>query len=151
ETARLVGEGRGEANRRAAPAEPYQLVTRNKPMSSPLTSVFRHNKKLVDCQRFDKDHIGLETNPAKDRKGLHVRLIKKALNAFARRLGMDELDETNDLYDQETADLVTTFKELHKPPILNFLGQIDAIVGKKTITALDDELRFERPLPGDPK
>jgi hypothetical protein len=64
---------------------------------------------------------------------------------------MDELDETNDEFDQETADLVTTFKELHKPPILNFLGQIDPIVGKKTITALDDELAFQPPLPGDPR
>jgi hypothetical protein len=63
---------------------------------------------------------------------------------------MDELDETNDLYDQETADLVTTFKELSKPQILNFLGQIDAIVGKKTITALDDELVFDAPTRGDP-
>ncbi len=120
-------------------------------MSKPLSSVFRHHKKLVDCQRFDKDHIGLETSPARDRRGIHVQLVKKALNSFARRFGMDELDETNDLYDQETADLVTTFKELHRPPILNFLGQIDAIVGKQTVTALDDELPFQPPLPGDPR
>jgi len=121
-------------------------------MSQPLTSVFRHHKKLVDCQRFDKDHIGLTTNPPRDRQGIHVRLIKKALNAFARRFGMDELDETNELFDQDTADLVTTFKELHKPrPILNYLGKIDNVVGKKTITALDDELPFQPALPGDPR
>jgi hypothetical protein len=114
--------------------------------------VFRHHKKLVDCQRFDKDHIGVATIPARDRRGIHVRLIKKALNAFARRVGMDELDEDNDLFDQETADLVMTYKQLYKPrPILNYLGQIDAIVGKKTITALDDELPFQPPLPGDPR
>jgi len=114
--------------------------------------VFRHHRKLVDCQRFDKDHIGLETTPRQHRRGIHVVLIKRALNAFARRFGMDELDETNDVFDQETADLVTTFKELHKPrPILNFRGQIDNIVGKQTITALDDELPFQPPLPGDPR
>jgi hypothetical protein len=120
-------------------------------MSKPLTSVMRHHKKLVDCQKFDKDHIGLTTFPTKNRRGIHVVLIKKALNAFARRLGMDELDETNDEFDQETADLVLTFKQLKKPPILNFKGQFDNIVGKKTITALDDELPFQPPTPGDPR
>jgi hypothetical protein len=120
-------------------------------MAAPLNSVMRHHKKLLDCQRFDKDHIGLTTNPAKNRSGIHVVLIKKALNAFARRFGMDQLDETNEDFDQETADLVTTFKELKKPPILNFKGQIDDIVGKKTITALDDELPFQPPSPGDPR
>ena len=121
-------------------------------MSTPLTSVFRHHRKLVDCQRLDHAHIGLSTNPPQNRSGVHVQLIKKALNSFARRFGMDELDESNDLYDEETADLVTTFKELHKPlPILNFNRQIDAIVGKQTITALDDELPFQPPRPGDPR
>ncbi len=120
-------------------------------MSSPLTSVMRHHKKLLDCQREDRAHIGLNTFPAKNRRGNHVVVIKMALNAFARRLGMDELDLTNDLYDEETADLVTTFKELHKPPILNFQGKIDNIVGKKTITFLDDELPFQPALPGDPR
>lgn len=114
-------------------------------MSSPLTSVMRFNPKLRACLVKDSDHIGLTTSPARDRRGIHVQLIKKALNAFARRLGMDEIDETNDLFDQETADLVMTFKELHKPPILNFVRQIDAIVGKKTIAALDDELPFVSP------
>jgi hypothetical protein len=104
----------------------------------------------VDCQRFDQAHIGLTTHPPKNRRGVHVQLIKKALNAFARRFGMDELDESNDEYDQQTADLVMTFKELHKPRILNFRGEIDAVVGKKTITALDDELPFQAAEPGDP-
>ena len=113
-------------------------------MSNPLTSVFKFQPKLRQCLVDDRAHIGLTTFPADNRRGIHVRLIKKALNAFARRFEMDELDESNDLYDQETADLVTTFKELHRPPILNFVNQIDAIVGKKTIAALDDELPFQR-------
>ena len=120
-------------------------------MSKPLSSVFRHHLKLVNCQRFDNAHIGVSTLPVQNRRGVHVQLIKKALNAFARRLGMDELDESNDVFDQETADLVTTFKELHRPRILNFRGQIDAIVGKQTITALDDELPFQSPEPNDPR
>jgi len=94
-------------------------------VSNPLTSVFKFQPKLRQCLVDDRAHIGLTTFPA-------------------RRFEMDELDESNDLYDQETADLVTTFKELHRPPILNFVNQIDAIVGKKTIAALDDELPFQR-------
>jgi hypothetical protein len=113
--------------------------------------VFRHHKKLVNCQNFDQAHIGLTTNPPANRRGIHVQLIKKALNSFARRFGMDQLDESNDSYDQETADMVMTFKELHKPRILNFRGEIDAVVGKKTITALDDELPFQPPKPGGPR
>ena len=112
-------------------------------MSKPLTSVMKFHSKLRRCLVNDRDHVGLLTFPASDRRGIHVQLIKKALNAFARRFGMDELDESNDLYDEETADLVTTFKELHRPPILNFQNRIDAIVGKQTIAALDDELPFQ--------
>ena len=120
-------------------------------MGKPLTSVFRYHLKLVNCQNFDAAHIGLETFPVQNRKGVHVQLIKKALNAFARRFGMDQLDESNPVYDQETADLVMTFKELSKPRILNFRGEIDAVVGRKTITALDDELPFQPPKPGFPR
>jgi hypothetical protein len=113
-------------------------------MSSPLTSVLKFHPKLQRCLVDDRAHIGLNTFPVSNRRGRHVQMIKLALNAFARRMGMDQLDESNDLYDQETADLVTTFKELHRPPILNFAHKIDAIVGKKTIAALDDELPFQR-------
>lgn len=114
-------------------------------MSNPLTSVMRFHDRLQACLVDDRAHIGLTTIPETNRRGIHVQLIKKALNAFARRLGMDELDESNDEFDQATADLVTTFKELHRPPILNFAHKIDAIVGKKTIAALDDELPFQPP------
>jgi hypothetical protein len=111
-------------------------------MSSPLTSVMKFHHKLQACLVDDRAHIGLNTFPITNRRGRHVVIIKMALNAFARRLGMDQLDLTNDVYDQETADLVTTFKELHRPPILNWAHKIDNVVGKKTIAALDDELPF---------
>ena len=120
-------------------------------MSKPLTSVFRHHKKLVDCQNFDSAHIGLNAGAPQNRKGVHIQLIKKALNVFAQERGLDLLDETNPVFDQETEDMVLTFKELSKPPILNFRGQIDPVVGKKTITALDDRLPFQPPSPNDPK
>jgi hypothetical protein len=120
-------------------------------MSKPLSSVFRFHKKLVDCQNFDQAHIGLNAGLPQNRKGVHVQLIKKALNVFAAKRGMDLLDETNPVFDQETEDMVLTFKELHKPPILNFRGEIDPVVGKKTITFLDDELPFQAPKPGFPR
>jgi hypothetical protein len=100
-----------------------------------LESKFLLNQKLKDCLVNDRDHVGRFFSP----KGPHVVLIKEALNAFAKRRGFDLIPET-DVYDQTTADLVRTFKELHSPPILNFEGKIDDIVGKKTVDALDKEL-----------
>ncbi len=105
-----------------------------------LESEFSLNDKLNRCLVNDADHIGLQTLPASDRSGPHIKLIQKALNAFAKRSGFDPIPESGD-YDQTTADMVTTYKELHKPePIKNYLNQIDAIVGKKTVDALDKEL-----------
>jgi len=104
-----------------------------------LESDFLLNDKLKRCLVNDADHIGLLTLPVADRSGSHVVLIQKALNAFAKRMGFGLIRETG-VYDQITADLVTTFKKLHKPPILNFKNQIDATVGKKTVDALDKEL-----------
>jgi hypothetical protein len=98
-------------------------------------SKFLLNEKLKACLVNDDDHVGQTFSP----KGPHVVLIKEALNAFAKRKGFDLIDET-DVYDKTTADFVRTFKELHRPPILNFQGKIDDIVGKKTVAALDKEL-----------
>ncbi len=104
-----------------------------------LESEFSLNDKLQRCLVNDSDHIGLSTLPVSDRSGSHVLLIQKALNAFANRVGLAQILETGN-YDQATADLVVTYKEQHNPPLLNFENQIDAIVGKKTIDALDKEL-----------
>ena len=121
-------------------------------MAKPLNSVFRHHRQLVNCQKFDNAHIGLTTLPAKNRRGVHITLIKTALNVFARERGLDQLDLSNDEFDQETEDMVLTFKELNtRKPILNFRGQIDPIVGKQTITALDDRLPFDPPKANDPQ
>ena len=102
-------------------------------------SAFSQNDKLNRCLVNDTDHIGMLTSPAADRSGTHVVLIQKALNAFANKAGVPSIRETG-IYDQATADLVTTYKKVHQPPILNFKGQIDSIVGKKTVDALDKEL-----------
>lgn len=104
-----------------------------------LQSVFSQNDKLNRCLVNDSDHIGMSTSPSADRSGAHVILIQKALNAFATKAGVTSIRETG-TYDQATADLVATYKKLRQPPILNFKGQIDSIVGKKTVDALDKEL-----------
>jgi hypothetical protein len=101
-----------------------------------LESKFVGNEQLRNCLIRDDAHVGMQFNP----KGQHVLLIKEALNAWARReQKIDPIPET-DVYDQTTADAVTTYKELHTPKILNFKGEIDNIVGKKTVDALDKEL-----------
>lgn len=43
-------------------------------------------------------------------------------------------------FDEETGDRVALYKRMQSPPILNYRGQIDRIVGKKSVTALDLEL-----------
>jgi hypothetical protein len=100
-------------------------------------SEFADNAKLQACANNDGDHIGEQHSP----KGPWVISIKKALNAWAAKqqppVGQIPV---NDVFGQETGDLVALYKTRQTPPILNFAGKIDRIVGKKTVVALDKEL-----------
>lgn len=100
-------------------------------------SEFADNGKLNACAETDPEHIGEQFAP----KGPWVVLIKKALNSWAAKqrppVGQIPL---NDLFGRETGDLVALYKSRQTPPILNFAGKIDRIVGKKTVVALDREL-----------
>jgi hypothetical protein len=100
-------------------------------------SEFEDNAKLKNCAVSDIDHIGEQYAP----KGPWVVLIKKALNAWAKKQ-MPPVSQipVNDLFGRETGDLVALYKDRHKPKILNYQGKIDRIVGKKTVAALDLEL-----------
>lgn len=100
-------------------------------------SEFADNAKLNACADNDIDHIGEQFAP----KGPWVVLIKKALNAWAakQRPSVAQIP-VNDLFGRETGDLVALYKTRQTPPILNFAGKIDRIVGKKTVVALDKEL-----------
>jgi hypothetical protein len=100
-------------------------------------SEFADNAKLNACADNDIDHIGEQFAP----KGPWVELIKKALNAWAtkQRPPVAQIP-VNDLFGRETGDLVALYKTRQTPPILNFAGKIDRIVGKKTVVALDKEL-----------
>jgi hypothetical protein len=120
-----------------------------------LRSKFKLNAKLQACSEADKDHIGESTFPVEDRKGPHVALIHEALNAWAGKqkpsvdpVAADEVIATT--YGSDTARLVSVFKTRNK--ILNYKGQIDAIVGIKTVAALDLELpELRDPVPVPPQ
>lgn len=100
-------------------------------------SEFADHAKLNLCADNDSDHIGEQFSP----KGPWVLLIKKALNTWAakQRPPVGQISVT-DLFGRETGDLVALYKARQTPPILNFAGEIDRIVGKKTVVALDKEL-----------
>jgi hypothetical protein len=95
-------------------------------------SVFQDNEKLKSCLISDVHHIGLNTFPISDRSGVHVELIQQALNAFARRTGLNEIVESKN-FDSATASLVSAFKEAQTPKLLNYANKIDSIVGKKRL------------------
>jgi hypothetical protein len=100
-------------------------------------SEFADNEKLKACAINDIDHIGEQFAP----KGPWVVLIKKALNAWAakQRPPIGQIP-VNDIFGRETGDMVALYKTKQTPPILNYAGKIDRIVGKKTVVALDKEL-----------
>jgi hypothetical protein len=100
-------------------------------------SEFADNQKLNACAANDGDHIGEQFAP----KGPWVVLIKKALNAWAAKQRPPVAALTiSDVFSKETGDRVALYKTKQRPPILNVAGQIDRIVGKKTVVALDKEL-----------
>ena len=105
-------------------------------------SEFENNQKLKDCAINDIDHVGENFSPT----GPHVGLIQKALNAWAAKQTPPIKQITGReaappfTFGSDTGDLVATYKRRQTQPILNFKGQIDRIVGKKTVIALDKEL-----------
>ncbi len=100
-------------------------------------SKFEESQKLKNCAEDDAEHIGEAFAP----KGPWVVLIKEALNTWAAKQNppVKQIPVT-DFFGSETGDLVALYKRKQNPPILNFRGQIDRIVGKKTVVALDKEL-----------
>jgi len=106
-------------------------------MKMTLQSEFLDSDKLRDCEVKDIDHVGEQFSP----RGPWVVLIKKALNAWAAKQTppLAPLPLT-DIFGSETGDRVALYKTRHVPPILNYQGKIDRIVGKKTVAALDKEL-----------
>lgn len=100
-------------------------------------SEFADNQKLKDCAARDSDHIGEQFAP----RGPWVALIKKALNAWAAKQtpAVPPIAIT-EVFDRATGDRVALYKSRQTPPLINFAGKIDRVVGKKTVVALDGEL-----------
>jgi hypothetical protein len=59
-------------------------------MSNPLAFVSTFQPRLQRCLVDDKIHVGLTNLPATNRSGVPVQLIRRTLNAFARRFGMEK-------------------------------------------------------------
>jgi hypothetical protein len=84
--------------------------------------------------------------------GEHVRLVKQALKDYATK-HPDEITApftVDRTYDKNFAIAIGQFKTTRKPPLTNFAGKIDEIVGIKTIRALDDTAVPGPPAPKPP-
>lgn len=106
-------------------------------------SRFGSNNKLKRCAAENKDHIGENTLPPEDRTGDHVALIHEALNAWALKQNpavrpVDGNEVSGRRFGSDTSRCVRAFKTSKN--LLNFEGKIDAIVGIKTVAALDLEM-----------
>lgn len=95
---------------------------------------FRGTPSLEAALNHDPAHI----LPGDD--GFHVRLIQEALKELDN-LSIDARELAEMRYGPSTAEAVLKFKR--KRNILNFRNQLDNIVGKKTMAALDGEM-FEK-------
>ena len=102
---------------------------------------FAGDPKLEACAVSDPAHV----TPGS--VGSHVGKIQSALikvdGAF-----IDGTELAQQRYGASTTQAVVNFKGRRN--ILNYAGQIDNIVGKKTIRALDDGLRAAPPGPAPP-
>ena len=106
-------------------------------------SEFQDNPRLVQCAQFDPSHFAEGYGTPADWQGEHVKLAQKALNAWAGRNNVAPIpasEAQTGFFGKETTRVVLAFKSKKKPPILNYLGKIDPIIGKLTIRALDEEL-----------
>jgi hypothetical protein len=100
-------------------------------MATLKSEPFRGDPALEACATRDSAHI----TPGS--AGPHVRKIQDALNRLEDAgIGSSEYEAAR--YGTATTLAVTAFKS--KRRILNYAGQIDSIVGIKTIRALDEAL-----------
>lgn len=104
----------------------------------PLKSAMKDHYILRRCLIDDNYRIGW-SRPKYLRVGNHIGLIQLALNVFATRTGRPAIPFTLE-FDDATGLLVTEFKENQTPPLLNHLHQLNEVVGKGTIAALDELL-----------
>jgi hypothetical protein len=108
------------------------------------------NDKLEACATGKPNEVS--THFTIGETGEHVRLVKQALKDYATK-HPDEITTpftVDRTYDKNFATAIGQFKTTRKPPLLNFAGKIDEIVGIKTIRALDDTAAPGPPAPKPP-
>jgi len=106
-----------------------------------------HPKPIQDrlnaCLASDPAHI------TPGQKGDHVKVIQKALDTIRQRmpeLGLPEIKDREGDYGPDTTAAVLKYKS--KNGIVRKGQPLDPIVGRMTLTRLDDDL-IEKPVPPD--
>ena len=102
-------------------------------------SKFKKNDQLKKCAVNDPDHISVNFNST----GEHVALIQEALNKWLVNTGQGQniitgAEKDNKKFGPMTHKAVDIFKRAKD--IRNYKNEIDQVVGKKTVVALDLEL-----------
>jgi hypothetical protein len=97
--------------------------------------------KLQDCADGRPTEMISHFNTTTNQTGTHVRLVKEALRRAQARDPSLQLPPffVDDNYDDGFADAIYAYKK--QRGILNYAGQLDKIVGIKTIRALDNEAK----------
>jgi hypothetical protein len=104
--------------------------------------------RLESCLRSDPAHIMPKSRGGQD--GPHVEAVQKALRkinaALPPELKIGDVTDAAGVYGPSTANVVRKYKELNA---IQRTGQpLDEIVGRMTISAMDDELKNLRFPPG---
>jgi hypothetical protein len=104
--------------------------------------------RLGNCLQSDGAHIMPKSRGGPD--GTHVEAVQKALKkinaSLPPELKIGDISDSPGVYGQSTANVVRKYKELNA---IQRTGQpLDDIVGRMTISALDDELKNLRFRPG---
>jgi len=98
-----------------------------------VSALLKDDPKLQACLTNDPAHV------FQGASGDHVGRIQTAL-ARIDSASIDNSELSRRFYGPSTAAGVLAFKKNPRRNILNYKGQVDNIVGKKTIAALDSEM-----------
>ena len=112
-----------------------KLAMQNGSYPFPQSAAFKGDAQLLSCSQSDGAHIGRFTAASKPQA---VRKLQAALEAIFKALGMPYPPGPRDAagtYGNSTAAAVAALKK--RIGLLNFAGQIDDIIGIKTVRALD--------------
>ncbi len=99
--------------------------------------------RLNACLAFDAAHI----QPGQ--KGDHVKVIQQALNTIRKRrpdIAMIEINDAPGTWGDDTTNAVIRYKSFNH--IIRTLQKLDPIVGRMTLTQLDNDLL--KPVPPPP-